>query len=189
MAAGNATRETFPMFVIGKSAKPLCFSGVKRFPCHYRSQKYSWMDRVLLTEIMEEVDRKFASQDKKITLIMDNCPANPKVDGLKALELNFLPPKTTSKTQPMDQSVITSLKATYCRSLNISPYSVRMRENTDQNNSNTDTFYTVLSAISQALIEEGRLQTSICWRQLLCLLQLGNVFYKKLWSTVSRKSV
>ena len=177
------------MFVIGKSAKPLCFSGVKRFPCYYRTQKHSWMDRVLLTEMVEEVDRKFVSQDKKIALIMDNFPANPKVDGLKALELNFLPPNTTSKTQPMDQSVIASLKASYCHSLNISPYSVRMRENTDQNNSNMDTFYAVLSAISQALMEESRLQTPICWRQLLCLLQLGNVFYKKLWSTVSRKSV
>ena len=44
LAAGNAVGEKLPMFVIGKSAKPQCFSGVKNLPCRYRSQKKSWMD-------------------------------------------------------------------------------------------------------------------------------------------------
>ena len=50
-------------------------------------------------------------------MIVDNCPAHPKVDGLKAIELIFLPPNTTSKTQPMDQGVIRSLKACYHHSI------------------------------------------------------------------------
>ena len=54
---------------------------------------------------------------KKIVLIVDNCPAHPIVDGLKAIELVFLPPNTTSKTRPMDQGVIRSLKARYCRKI------------------------------------------------------------------------
>ena len=44
LAAGNAIGEKLPLFVIGKSAKPRCFSGVKSLPCHYRSQKRAgWM--------------------------------------------------------------------------------------------------------------------------------------------------
>ena len=39
LAAGYATGEKLPLFVIGKSAKPHCFSGVKSLPCYYRSQK------------------------------------------------------------------------------------------------------------------------------------------------------
>ena len=32
-------------------------------------------------------------------------PAHPKVDAIKIIELIFLSPKTTSKTEPMDQVV------------------------------------------------------------------------------------
>ena len=67
------------------------------------------MDRDLCTKQVKEVDKKFASKDRKITLIIDNCPAHPLVDSLKALELIFLPPNTTSKTQLMDQGIIRSL--------------------------------------------------------------------------------
>ena len=45
LAAGNATGEKLPLFVIGKSAKLLCFSGVKSLPCRYHSQKRSSIDR------------------------------------------------------------------------------------------------------------------------------------------------
>ena len=117
LAAGNATGEKLPLFVIGKYAKPRCFSGVKNLPCRYRSQKKSWMDGDLFTEWVKEIDRKYAARDRKIALIVDNCLVHPKVEGLKAIELIFLPPNTTSKTQPMDQGVIRSLKAFYRHSI------------------------------------------------------------------------
>ena len=101
LAAGNATGEKLPLFVIRKSAKPRCFSGVKSLPCRYRSQKRSWMDGDLFTKWVKEIDRKFAAQDRKIILIVDKCPAHPIVNDLKAIELIFLPPNTTSKTQTM----------------------------------------------------------------------------------------
>ena len=76
------------------------------------------MDGDLFTEWVKELDRIFAAQDRKIALIVGNCPANPIVDGLKAIELIFLPRNnTTSKTQPMDQVVIRSLKAFYRHSI------------------------------------------------------------------------
>ena len=53
MAAGNVTGEKVPLFVIGKSAKPHCFSGVKSLPCRYRFQKKSWMDGDLFIKWMK----------------------------------------------------------------------------------------------------------------------------------------
>ena len=47
LGAGSATGEKLPLFVIGKSARPRCFSGVKRSPCRYRSKKKKkagWME-------------------------------------------------------------------------------------------------------------------------------------------------
>ena len=66
------------------------------------------MDGDLVTEWVKELDQKFAAQDRKIILIVDNCPAHPIVDGLKATELISLPLNKTSKTQPWNQGVISS---------------------------------------------------------------------------------
>ena len=44
LAAGNATGEKPPLFVIGKYTKPHCLSGAKSLPCRYRSRKKAgWM--------------------------------------------------------------------------------------------------------------------------------------------------
>ena len=45
--------------------------------------------------------------------LIDNCTAHPHVEQLASIELIFLPPNTTSHTQPMDQGVIRALKAKY----------------------------------------------------------------------------
>ena len=62
---------------------------------------------------MREIDQKFLAEKRKIALVVYNCPAHPEVEGIKAIDLIFLPPNTTSKTQPMDQGIIRSLKAWY----------------------------------------------------------------------------
>ena len=113
MAAANAEGEKLPMFIIGKSVKPRCFSGVINLPCRYRAQKKSWMDSGLFAEWVREQDRRFEREGRSVALIIDNCPAHPKINNLKAINLVFLPPNTTSKTQPMDQGVIRATKAYY----------------------------------------------------------------------------
>ena len=45
--------------------------------------------------------------------MIDNCPAYPHIVNLKAIKLYFLPPNISSKTQPIDQGVIRSLKTKY----------------------------------------------------------------------------
>ena len=62
---------------------------------------------------MRKLDTKFDAEGMKIVLIIDNCHAHPNVDNLRAIQLLFLPPNTTFKTQPMDQGVIRTLKAFY----------------------------------------------------------------------------
>ena len=71
------------------------------------------MNSDLFEEWVHELDRKFEQQNRKVVLIIDNCPGHPAIGGLKAIQLCFLPPNTTAVTQPMDQGVIRSLKAKY----------------------------------------------------------------------------
>ncbi|XP_026379338.1 CENP-B homolog protein 2-like [Papaver somniferum] len=53
---------------------------------------------------------------RKKFLIVDNCPGHPKtIEGLQNVELLFLPPKTTLKTQPCDAGIIRAFKMHYCR--------------------------------------------------------------------------
>ena len=115
LAAANAVGEKLPMFVIGKSAKPRCFKGVKNLPCRYRSQRKSWMDSSLFEEWVRDLDWKFEIEKRKIALTVDNCPAHPQIENLRAVNLIFLPSNTTCQTQPMDQGVIRSTKAYYRR--------------------------------------------------------------------------
>ncbi|XP_057305332.1 tigger transposable element-derived protein 4-like [Hydractinia symbiolongicarpus] len=91
---------------IGKSAKMRCSKNVRNLPRRYRSQKKSWMDGTLFKEWLRELDRKFTMQERKIVMVVDNCPSHPDVSELKSINLQFVPPNTTSCTQPMDQGVI-----------------------------------------------------------------------------------
>jgi hypothetical protein len=50
-------------------------------------------------------DRELRLQKRKITLLLDNCPAHPVLEKLKNIKLVFLPANTTSMLQPMDQEV------------------------------------------------------------------------------------
>ena len=105
------------MFVIGKFKKLQYFKSIRFLPCRYRNQCKSWVNGVLFEEWVTEMDRKFASEGRKIALIIDNCPAHPEIENLKAIKLFFLLPNTTSLTQPMDQGVIRSLKAIYRKNI------------------------------------------------------------------------
>ena len=89
--------------VIGKSFSPICFNHVRNLPCRYQSQKKAWVDGTLFEEWLHKLDGKFEMQGRKVVMIVDNFPVHPEVSGLKTINLQFLPPNTTSCTQPMDQ--------------------------------------------------------------------------------------
>ena len=75
------------------------------------------MNSFLFDEWVKKLDKKFEKENREAILIVNNCPAYPIIEGLKAVELVFMPWNTTSKTQPMDQGVIRSLKAKYCKKI------------------------------------------------------------------------
>ena len=62
---------------------------------------------------VHDLDRKFAVSKRKIAFIINNCTVHPHVESLKWIELIFLPPNTTSHTQPMDQGIIRGWKGKY----------------------------------------------------------------------------
>ena len=61
------------------------------------------MDSTLFEEWVCELDVKFQKENRKIALIIDNCPAHPTTADLSNVKLIFLPPNMTSVSQPMDQ--------------------------------------------------------------------------------------
>ena len=54
----------------------------------------------LFEEWIQEIDRKMERDGRKICMIVGNCPAHPRIESLVAIDIGFLPPKTTPETQP-----------------------------------------------------------------------------------------
>ncbi|XP_061188445.1 tigger transposable element-derived protein 4-like [Saccostrea echinata] len=104
--------DKMPLLVIGKSANPRCFKNVRSLPVEYHANKKAWMTGDIFSTWVKQLD-KMKKKKRKIALVIDNCPAHPKIPGLQSIELIFLPPNTTSKTQPMDQGIIQNLKVHY----------------------------------------------------------------------------
>ena len=117
LVATNVQGDKLPLFVIGNSSHSPCFNGIKNLPCRYRSQQKSLMDRVLFTEWVQELDRKFEQEERKIALVVESCFAHPEIPNLKAVSLVYLFPDAPSmvlpRVQPMMQVVIRHIKSWY----------------------------------------------------------------------------
>ena len=113
VAANMTGTDKLPLLVIGKSANPRCFKNVKTLPTDYESNKKAWMTSEIFIKWITKLDKRFHRQQRKIVMVIDNCPAHPNVKGLNSIKLVFLPPNTTSKTQPCDQGIIQNLKVHY----------------------------------------------------------------------------
>ena len=111
LAARNAYGERLQLLVIGKANKRRCFKGVRNLPHRYRAQGKNWMTAELFKEWVRQLDRKFSAANRKIDLIIDSCTSHPHIEQFNSIELIFLPPSTTSHTQPMNQGIIRALKA------------------------------------------------------------------------------
>ena len=53
------------------------------------------MDSVLYEEWVRDVNKKFQTEGRRVTLIIDNCPAHPIIENLSHIKLVFLLPNTT----------------------------------------------------------------------------------------------
>ena len=70
------------------------------------------MDATFFEQWLHELDRKFGMQGRKVVVIVDNYPAHLEFSGLKAINLQFLQPNTTSCTQQMNQGVTRCVSVT-----------------------------------------------------------------------------
>ena len=131
--------EKLPLLVIGKSKNLRCFKNVRTLPTDYLANKKAWMTSDIFKDWLVKLDKKFVRQKRRVAMVVDNCPAHPRVKNLKAITLVFLPPNTTSKTQPMDQGVIQNLKVHYRKRM--------LLRHVQAIDDNTDLHITVLDAL------------------------------------------
>ncbi|XP_050536842.1 jerky protein homolog-like [Daktulosphaira vitifoliae] len=127
--ANSAGNHKLPLLLIGKSKNPRAFKNVKKLPLFYKSQPKAWMTAALFTEWYDEVfisevkkhQKSVKKEGSKVLLIVDNAPTHPIADLLERengqFKTTFLPPNVTSLLQPMDQSVIETMKRHYRRQL------------------------------------------------------------------------
>lgn len=105
------------LLVIGKSQNPRCFKNERHLPVDYESNRKAWMTSDIFTKWIRAWDRELTKKNKKILLLVDNCPAHPHIADLRSVTLVFLPPNTTSVLQPMDQGIIRALKSHFRKNL------------------------------------------------------------------------
>ncbi|XP_060577389.1 tigger transposable element-derived protein 4-like [Ruditapes philippinarum] len=105
--------DKLKLLIIGKFKNPRCFKNVKSLPVDYEANRRAWMNSEIFISWVKKLDKRMTREKRSILLFVDNCPAHPKIEGLKAVKLLFFPPNTTSKLQPCDQGIIFSFKRHY----------------------------------------------------------------------------
>ncbi|GBN65043.1 Sodium leak channel non-selective protein [Araneus ventricosus] len=113
LAANMDGSEKIIPLVIGKFLKPRCMKNCKSLPLFYDANSKAWMTADIWEKTLRRWDLNFSKQKRKVALIADICTAHCTVDGLKSIELVFLPPNSTCVLQPLDQGIIQNFKATY----------------------------------------------------------------------------
>ena len=101
--------EKKQLLAIGRFNNPRDMPSWKKRPCHYTANTKSWMTSEIFQNWLEKWNRNLANKGRKIALVLDNATCHPKIT-LSNIELEFLPPNTTSHIQPMDQGIIANFK-------------------------------------------------------------------------------
>ena len=106
-------------FVIGKSARPRCFPrnwDVQQLVT-YRNNTKAWMTAELFGDFLRSFYSGMRAQDRHVLLLLDNASSHKCDFDLSHTTLEFLPPNTTSKLQPMDAGIIQNFKVLYKKQL------------------------------------------------------------------------
>ena len=99
--------------IIGKSMRPRGFPrNIDSLPVKYASNGKAWMTSQIFLKFLNEWDRKLRLSNRKIALLLDNATCHPKTT-LTNIQLQFLPPNTTSILQPLDNGIIKCFKGFY----------------------------------------------------------------------------
>lgn len=155
--------------VIGKSAKPRCFKGIKSLPTAYRSNKKAWMTTELFNEWLISVNSDMKKAERKILLFLDNCTVHNNPPQLDHVKLIFFPANTTSRLQPLDQGIIQNFKTLYRREI-----IVRVLDSIEKGEKANITVLTAIIMIDKAWKNVNHTTIYNCFRK--CgFKQTGNV--------------
>lgn len=108
----SSTGEKFKPLIIGKSAMPRAFKKAIPINIFWRSNNKAWMTSKFYCEYLHHFNNLMIQQNRKILLMLDNAPCHPTIE-LSNVKLLFLPPNTTSATQPLDAGIIRIFKLRY----------------------------------------------------------------------------
>ena len=108
---------------IGNSKNPRAIAAVNSTPANvlrgrWNSNPKAWMNTEVFCEWLLDLNRRFRGQNKKMILLVDNCPGHktgPVDDQLDFVRVVFLPKNTTSEIQPCDAGIIQAFKTAYRR--------------------------------------------------------------------------
>ena len=75
LVCASVTGEKCPLLIIGKSKLPRCFRGVPELPIEYRSNTNALMTSTIFEQWLRKWDRECIMINRRIALILDNCPA------------------------------------------------------------------------------------------------------------------
>ena len=119
----NAAGEKEPPIIIGKSATPRCFKGLRdKATPHglpYFSNSKAWMNMDIMDTIIIKLNRRMVRERRNIILFMDNVSSHSSdlKEKFSNIKVVFLPVNTTSRLQPLDAGIIKNFKVHYRRLL------------------------------------------------------------------------
>lgn len=111
--ANSDGSEKLKPLVIGKSKNPRCFKQAGHLPVDYDANANAWMTMEIFEKWLVGFDKSMRKKKRNIILFLDNASSHKFDVRLTNIRLEFLPPNTTSKIQPMDMGVIRTFKAYY----------------------------------------------------------------------------
>ena len=107
--------------VIGRSANPRCFKGLRNksnpHGLPYYSNSKAWMNTDIMTTTITKLNAKMKREGRKIILLMDNVSSHSRHLLFSNVKVVFLPVNTTSRLQPLDAGIIKNFKVHYRRQL------------------------------------------------------------------------
>lgn len=120
----NGVGDKEDVWLIARSKNPRCLKNINRqlLRIQYRYNKSKWMTGIIMEEYLRWFNNKMCSQGRKVLLLMDNFSGHELgvqlvggKQGLSNVQIEWLPPNTTSHWQPLDQGIIASFKLQYRR--------------------------------------------------------------------------
>lgn len=167
----NSCGDRLRPVIIGKHAKPRCFKSLNydktRLSVDYYSSESSFITRDIFEKILSNWHHKLLDENQRAILVIDNATVHEKIDMTKyqTIELQFLPPRTTSIIQPLDQGIIRSFKARYIAKLLNYVIGQYERENSTKSLGKNISLLDAVNWSSQSWSEISDTCIINCWRK------------------------